>query len=507
MEISLARAILEDWVITPDGLRSIVAPDARERTRALMARPGKALEGTHSVEVRDDYPGVAIIHVKGALVRYNGWWGGTSYGEILKDLQRCLDNPEVLAIAWNFDSPGGEVNSCAECSDAIYKARGKKPMAAYASYLCASGALWLASAVGNIQCAATAILGSIGVITYLYDDTKLMSDLGVKEFEIVASQSPKKSQQPKDAGYRGRVQQRIDDTAAVFIDAVARNYGVTASYVLANFGEGDVFVGEKAVAAGLATKISNFEAVLAGLAKKASPITGPVPTTPTLPFLGVDHMDGKMIAKLLRLDDGASERQIEDRAQALVQFERSVLASTDSKSADEAFGKVVAGASAIAERDQLRAQLKEQEAGIVQREFRSEVKSAMKDGRLTLGELPIVTSFMKDEERDKADAALAACKSQERKELLDALCQGTVSAKRLVTLKAFLSKKSKVDLPKPKAEVADTREGRDKAAREQASPEQVKAFVGSYGVRPEAVPFAEVGNVEELEQKLEKKGA
>lgn len=43
-------------------------------------------------------------------------------------------------------------------------ARGKKPIIAYASGSCCSGAYWIVSACDKIMAADTAILGSIGVV-------------------------------------------------------------------------------------------------------------------------------------------------------------------------------------------------------------------------------------------------------------------------------------------------------------------------------------------------------
>jgi hypothetical protein len=57
----------------------------------------------------------------------------------------------------------------------------------------------------------------------------------------------------------------------VFVDTVARNRGVTPATVLADFGQGGVFVGQAAIDAGLADSIGSYEGVLAQLRDGKAP--------------------------------------------------------------------------------------------------------------------------------------------------------------------------------------------------------------------------------------------
>jgi ClpP class serine protease len=50
----------------------------------------------------------------------------------------------------NIDSPGGEVNGANELAQAIYDARGKKPIVAYVGGAGASAAYWVASAADRV---------------------------------------------------------------------------------------------------------------------------------------------------------------------------------------------------------------------------------------------------------------------------------------------------------------------------------------------------------------------
>jgi ClpP class serine protease len=254
--------LTDSWAITPEALRALHARAAVSPS-ALQARDARAVDFSQFVTMRGD---VAILHVKGVLGRYHDWFvEGPSYGELRKAHQSLLDSGARAALLVT-DSPGGDVNGLLELAEAFYAGRAKIPnTACYISGSGASAAYFLSAAFGKVYCSATASVGSIGVITSLIDDSAAQEEAGLKEFEIVSSCSPKKSQQPGDSAYRARVQQRIDDTADVLVRAVARYRGTKTSTVLERFGQGDVLIGQRAVDAGLADGVSDVETVIAEL--------------------------------------------------------------------------------------------------------------------------------------------------------------------------------------------------------------------------------------------------
>jgi signal peptide peptidase SppA len=261
------------WAITEDGLKLVLAVATRDeffaevREHALSAKAGAKLENTHRVEVRD---GVAVIPVTGPLFRRAGLFaqvsGATSYAQLRRDLETALGSDEVRAIALEIDSPGGEVSGVAELADAIYAARGRKPITAYIGGHAESAAYWLASQASEIVAAETALLGSIGVRMAVVDTKRAQDAAGVRTIDIISTQSPNKTVDPNNHRDIGRVQARVDEIADIFIAAVARGRGVSAETVEQRFGGGDDFVGASAVEAGLADRVGNFEATLADLA-------------------------------------------------------------------------------------------------------------------------------------------------------------------------------------------------------------------------------------------------
>lgn len=259
------RAAKTPWAITEDQLQNILAIARRQNDspEAVAQQLGRKLENTYAVEYRD---GVAILNVEGPLFRYANMMtelsGATSYERIAKDFRAAIDNEDVRAVLLNIDSPGGEANGTSELADHIYSARGIKPIVAYVGGSGASGAYWIASAADEVVAQETAMLGSIGVRTALIDDSERKAEEGLREYVIVSSQSPDKAVDPSNESDRARVQALVDDLAGVFVSKVARNRGVSEDKVLSDFGQGDVMVGQRAVDAGLADRLGNFEALM-----------------------------------------------------------------------------------------------------------------------------------------------------------------------------------------------------------------------------------------------------
>ncbi len=258
------------WAISEDALRTMLAVAYRKAgdLEAIAAQLGRPLDNAYDVEVRE---GVARLPIRGPMFRYANLFslvsGATSYELIARDLTVAMHDPSVHAVVLDLDSPGGEVNGCAELAELIAGYRGRKRLVGYVSGTGASAAYWLASACEEVVCADTAILGSLGVRMALLDTRARDRAEGVEEIEIVSSQTPrKKDDDPTTDTGRAAVQATVDALAAVFIAAVARYRGVPEATVLGDFGEGGVFVGEAAIAAGLADRLGTYETLHAALA-------------------------------------------------------------------------------------------------------------------------------------------------------------------------------------------------------------------------------------------------
>lgn len=278
----LARRMEEDGAWTAERLRSEIqgalAGLMEDRPAGFQsvgtqvgeplpgADPGRAVPPTRR-------GGVAIVPVIGPLYHYADDFtdvcGCSAYDRIARDIglvRAAREAGIVHAALFEVDSPGGEVGGCAEAAGLIAHLAAEMPVRVFASDLMCSAGLWVGVSAGrgNVIIAPTAIVGSLGVVATYRAGGK---STGV--VEIVSSQSPNKRLDPSSEKGRARIQATVDALAEEFVDAVAGYRGVTAATVLSDFGQGDVFVGRRAVEAGLADRVGSFESVLAELASLA----------------------------------------------------------------------------------------------------------------------------------------------------------------------------------------------------------------------------------------------
>jgi ClpP class serine protease len=273
MQRIFSTLITQPWAITSDYLQTMCEIALRENAspEAVAAQLGRPLDNTHAVTLRD---GVAIIPVAGPIFRYANLFteisGATSLEILARDFTQAMADPGVRGVLFQIDSPGGQVTGTANMAAMIAAARGQKPIAAYVEGLGASAAYWLASACDTITCEPTADLGSIGVVMAVADPTKASA----RDITFVSSQSPHKRPDPTTEAGRSRFQQLVDDTAAVFVSAVAVYRGLPEADVLAI--EGGLLTGQRAVDAGLADRVDTFEGALAQLQTSTRSIASPL---------------------------------------------------------------------------------------------------------------------------------------------------------------------------------------------------------------------------------------
>lgn len=305
----LAAIQAELWAITPDALQQVIAiAQGFGDPEAVAAKIGKPLTNTRTVTMRD---GVAIIPVIGPIMRYANVFseisGATSIQLLATELQTAVDDPAVKSIILEIDSPGGQVAGVSDFAAQIRAAN--KPIHAYISSTGASAAYWIASAADSIIASDTAQVGSIGVVM----QASLEEEDGSIKF--ISSQSPLKHVNPGSDQGRMQYQKSVDALAEVFINAVAGYRGTTREHVIANFGNGGVFIAADAKAAGMVDSIGSLEPLIAQLSSGKNQFktkTGQLTMTDiTRDTIASDYPD---IAKAFT-DDGYAAGLIAGRAQ------------------------------------------------------------------------------------------------------------------------------------------------------------------------------------------------
>ncbi len=210
--------------------------------------------------------GVAVIPIHGLMIKRSRWWccGVDHWAAIVDNITKRMD---INAIVFDFDTGGGQVAGTQTFADAVWKARQSgKTTIAVVNEFCASAALWVASQCDRIVIPATGSIGSLGVYTMHFDDTKYLSEQwGIEKSVIYRGKYKAIDERPLDGDGKAELQRFIDAKYSLFVDAVARGRGLSPDEVMNRWGESQMFSGSEAVSNGLADELGTLQDVLESL--------------------------------------------------------------------------------------------------------------------------------------------------------------------------------------------------------------------------------------------------
>lgn len=218
-------------------------------------------------DVRGDF---AVVSVNGPLMQ-RATWCFDSYDAITARVEEACksDRPALLL---KLSSPGGQVAGCFELVAWIRSraAEAGKRVVAYVDGLAASAAYAIACAADRIVVPPTGVAGSIGCIQVNVDTTAWDRAAGMS-FEMITSGARKADGNPhvslsEDA--RAAIQTGVNDMASTFFSVVGAARGKSPAEIAAL--EAGVFVGAKAVAAGLADDVMTLSELVAAGPEKAN---------------------------------------------------------------------------------------------------------------------------------------------------------------------------------------------------------------------------------------------
>lgn len=207
----------------------------------------------------DVHHGMAVINIEGTLVHRTRAartsCGMLGYNAVRNALAGALADDTVRAIVLVCNSPGGEVSGCFDLVDAIFAARGIKPIAAICDDMAFSACYAIASACDVITVPRTGGVGSVGVVTMHADFSKALHDDGV-DVTIFTHGDRKAAGNPYNQltrEDRAQIQAEIDELGDLFINTVARNRGMSPADIVAM--QARCYMGASGVDAGLADAV------------------------------------------------------------------------------------------------------------------------------------------------------------------------------------------------------------------------------------------------------------
>jgi len=262
----LAALLNNTWAIQEEWLRQIYSiiydREAAADYRALMAEAGQPLDYTYKATKRNN---VGIIPIQGPIFPKANMMtelsGATSLEMVIRDVVAMDKDPEIDAIVFPTNTPGGATTGLDEAWSLINNL--ETPTYMHGTGLVASAGYWLASAVTEISASDLTLVGSIGVMTSAQGKDK--DAPGPKELEFVSSVSPRKRLDPETEEGQAEYMEIVNGLAEVFVSHVAEGRSVSPETVTQDFGKGGVLIASKALEAGMIDHICTFESLIARL--------------------------------------------------------------------------------------------------------------------------------------------------------------------------------------------------------------------------------------------------
>ncbi len=167
--------------------------------------------------------------------------------DVLEDLYREIEDPQVQGIVLRVDSPGGAVGPSQEINAAVKNLKAKKPIVASMGAVAASGGLYATLSASKVFCQPGTMTGSIGVILEIPNFSKVTDKIGV---DMVTIKSGKfkdvgNSFRPMTDEERDFLQSTVLAAYEEFVSAVADGRSIDRESVK-EFADGRVILGSQA---------------------------------------------------------------------------------------------------------------------------------------------------------------------------------------------------------------------------------------------------------------------
>jgi signal peptide peptidase SppA len=174
----------------------------------------------------------------------------------------------VHSIIQVYDTPGGTVDGTQAFANVIRQVGQIKPVITLADGVMASAGVWAGTAASQIYIAdTTTSVGSIGVVSQHVDLSGRDAMAGVKRTEVFAGKYKRIASDTGPLTKAGlqSIQDTVDYTYGLFVQAVATHRGVSVDQVLSDMADGRMFIGEQAINAGLVDGVSTLDDLIVKL--------------------------------------------------------------------------------------------------------------------------------------------------------------------------------------------------------------------------------------------------
>lgn len=227
------------------------------------------------------YKNLALIQISGNLVQRDSYWnryfGAVSYDEIRRSVLMALKDTSVDGILAVMGTPGGTVSGVDTLATFFSRADQTKPFYSFAETEMCSGGYYLGAPSREIYAQRAAQVGSIGVIMIHMDVSDMYKEMGISptvfragEFKALGTPYEK-----LDKRARENIQGTLDSYFQMFNEHVVDCRGFKdVPDLLAEAGEGRVFMADKAKEVGLVDQVAELEDCLEDVSAKVQRSSG-----------------------------------------------------------------------------------------------------------------------------------------------------------------------------------------------------------------------------------------
>lgn len=253
-------------------LIEVINGTAIEKEPRIVLPNPIAIEGT---TYASKLANIGVLNIKGMIIPYASWleryFNIVSVENLTKDFQTMLDDKTIDKIVFKMDTPGGYITEISEFSEMVK--RSEKDVIAHVVGDAASGGYWIASQANKITSVNTGVIGSIGVVATVVDNSKWQDKVGVKYIELISPQTPRKRTDLTTAEGQKEVLDVLYDMADVFLNAVSVGRNKPTEEIMENFGKGAEVSAQEGLKRGMIDEIIGTNNLLESIKIKPSPIT------------------------------------------------------------------------------------------------------------------------------------------------------------------------------------------------------------------------------------------
>lgn len=210
---------------------------------------------------------IGLIFASGEIIpfrpRTQAAFGGTSIeaDKVVEAFAEAIEDPDVAAIVFRIDTPGGAPSAAESIRRAILKAQEKgKPVVISMSSYAASGGYWLAAPADKIVAQPGTLTGSIGVFGGKFVLAGLWNKIGMNWETVSAGDSAGmwSANRPFTEAELAKFDAMLGHVYDAFIKRVAEGRGMTLAEAEA-VAQGRVYTGRQAKDAGLVDELGGLD--------------------------------------------------------------------------------------------------------------------------------------------------------------------------------------------------------------------------------------------------------